>query len=166
MYLLRDLDDRFLQHTEQISGLACLLPANLTEASIDHEKVADCLQFYEKILPDQSGVAAELKLWCAKWNDCGNSPATAIEALEKCEAAFFPNINVLLRVFATLPVTTCTAERSFSVLRILKTYLRSTMNEEKLTGMTLLYIHSNILINIEKVIDRFAVKKSRLTFNI
>ena len=83
MYLLRDLDDRFLQHTEQISGLACLLPANLTEASIDHEKVADCLHFYEKILPDQSGVAAELKLWCAKWNDCGNSPAIVEPLMEK-----------------------------------------------------------------------------------
>ena len=116
---------------DKISGLACLLPANLTEGSIDYEKVAGCLQFHEKILPDQSGVAAELKLRCAEWNDCVNSPTTAIKALEKCEAAFFPNINVLIRVFATLPVTTCTAERSFSVLRILKTYLRSTMNEER-----------------------------------
>jgi hypothetical protein len=36
---------------------------------------------------------------------------------------FYPNIKISLKIFATLPVTTATAERAFSVLKVLKTYL-------------------------------------------
>jgi len=41
----------------------------------------------------------------------------------------FPELVKLLRLFLTMPVTSCTAERSFSCLRRLKTYLRSTLTQ-------------------------------------
>lgn len=47
----------------------------------------------------------------------------------------------LLRIFYTIPVTTSSAERTFSALRRLKTYLRSTMSQPRLNHMMLLYIH-------------------------
>jgi len=40
----------------------------------------------------------------------------------------FPNLAVALRILLTLPVTVASAERSFSKLKLIKTYLRSTMN--------------------------------------
>jgi len=40
----------------------------------------------------------------------------------------------------TLPVTVATAERSFSKLKIIKTYLRSTMSQERLDGLTIISI--------------------------
>jgi hypothetical protein len=36
----------------------------------------------------------------------------------------------VMKIVLTMPVSTCTAERSFSCLRRLKTYLRSTMTQE------------------------------------
>jgi hAT family C-terminal dimerisation region len=42
-------------------------------------------------------------------------------------ARIYPALAVLLRIFATLPVTTATGERSFSALKYLTNYLRSTM---------------------------------------
>ena len=60
---------------------------------------------------------------------------------------------------ATLPVTT--AERSFSSLRRLKTYLRTTMNEERLNGLALMAIHREIPVNSEKVIEEFVTRKAR-----
>jgi len=39
----------------------------------------------------------------------------------------FPSIAVLLQIYATLPVTTATSERSFSALKYIKNYLRSTL---------------------------------------
>lgn len=47
----------------------------------------------------------------------------------------------LLKIFYTIPVTTSSAKRTFSAVRRLKTYLRSTMSQPRLNHMMLLYIH-------------------------
>ena len=47
----------------------------------------------------------------------------------------------LLKIFYTIPVTTSSAERTFSALTRLKTYLRSTMSQPRLNHIMLLYIH-------------------------
>lgn len=39
-------------------------------------------------------------------------------------------VDKVLKIYFTVPVTTATAERSFSALRRLKTYLRNTMNQQ------------------------------------
>ena len=53
----------------------------------------------------------------------------------------FSEIDKILQLYLTIPVTTCTAERSFSSLRRIKTYLRSTMSEERLNNILLLHVH-------------------------
>jgi hypothetical protein len=55
--------------------------------------------------------------------------------------------------------------RSFSALRLLKTYLRSTMGEQRLSSLALLFIHKEMDIDLEKVIDRFALANRRLEFS-
>jgi len=52
-----------------------------------------------------------------------------IETLANC--VFFSNIHTLLHLFATLPVTTATNERSFSTFQRLLAYLRSTMGQKQ-----------------------------------
>ena len=55
--------------------------------------------------------------------------------------SMFNQVNKLLHIVLTIPVTTSTAERSFSTLRRLKTYLRSTMSQTRLNHLMLLHIH-------------------------
>ena len=50
----------------------------------------------------------------------------------------FSNVSTLHRLFVTLPVSSATAERSFSRLKLTKSYLRSTMSESRLTNLALL----------------------------
>jgi len=54
-------------------------------------------------------------------------------------------------------VSTCTAERAFSALKLVKSFLRNRMTDERLTGLALMYIHPEIEIEIDipSVIDRF-----------
>lgn len=52
-------------------------------------------------------------------------------------------IDKALKIYFTFPVTTATAERSFSSLRRLKTYLRSTMTQHRLNNLFMLYVHSS-----------------------
>jgi hypothetical protein len=54
---------------------------------------------------------------------------------------FFPAVRHALLIALTLPATTCTVERSFSTLRRVKTWLRSTMADERLSGLCLLSVH-------------------------
>ncbi|XP_022179000.1 uncharacterized protein LOC111039711 [Myzus persicae] len=75
----------------------------------------------------------------------------------------YPNLEVALRIFLTIPVTTASCERSFSKQKIIKNYLRSTISQNRLTGMTILSIEKDIAktISFDDVIDQFASIKSR-----
>ena len=46
----------------------------------------------------------------------------------------FPNVSVALRVVLTIPVTVTSGERSFSKLKLIKTYLRASMKQDRLNG--------------------------------
>ena len=43
----------------------------------------------------------------------------------------FPEVYHLIKVAMTIPVTSASAERYFSVLKRIKTYLRATMGQER-----------------------------------
>jgi len=77
--------------------------------------------------------------------------------------SLFRNVCISLRIFCTLPVTVASAERSFSHLKRIKTYSRSTMAQERLQGLALLCTESEIAktIDYDSVIDAFAAKKDR-----
>ncbi|EFN75569.1 hypothetical protein EAI_06344, partial [Harpegnathos saltator] len=47
----------------------------------------------------------------------------------------------ILCIFGSSPVSTCKNERSFSMLRRSKTYLRNTTSENRLNGLTLMNLH-------------------------
>lgn len=73
----------------------------------------------------------------------------------------------VLHILATLPVHGASAERSFSALCRLETWMRSQMNEERLTGLA--FLHTDRDIDMAKVIQWFATKDSgqrRLEFVI
>ena len=73
----------------------------------------------------------------------------------------FPNITAALRVLSTIPVTSCECERSVSVLRRLKTYLRNTMCQNRLNGLSLMSIHRDISVSYHEVVNDFARKYPR-----
>lgn len=77
---------------------------------------------------------------------------------------FFPDIHSLLTILATLPVTTATAEQSFSTLWRLKIYLRNKMGEIRLTGLALLNKFRNFDFNVKEIIDRFAKLQRKWNF--
>ena len=71
-------------------------------------------------------------------------------------------VSSLIRIILTLPVSSCSAERSFSGLRRLKTYLRSRMTQERLNAVVLMNTHKDILgcLDIDKLVDNFISKSS------
>lgn len=88
-------------------------------------------------------------------------PSSIATTLAEVTPTLFPNIYCLLSTLAVLPVTSCEAERCISCLRRLKTYLRSSMNQDRLTGLALLHVHNYIPIDIDQVIEEFALMHPR-----
>lgn len=75
----------------------------------------------------------------------------------------FPNVTTALRILLTIPVTVASAERSFSKLKLIKTYLRSTMTQDRLVRLALISIENDIASSLDyaSLIDEFASIKCR-----
>jgi len=58
----------------------------------------------------------------------------------------FPQLLECLKIAMTFGVTSASAERSFSSLRRIKTYLRSTMTQERLNHLAMLYVERATLL--------------------
>ncbi|KAJ8947216.1 hypothetical protein NQ318_001502 [Aromia moschata] len=111
-----------------------------------------------------SVLVAEFKLWRRRCLEDPLKSRNAIDTYISCDQHIYiyPNIKTLLKIFATLPVSTCSAERSFSTLKRLKTYLRNTTSTNRLNGFALMNIHPEIPLTcgeiwIRYVDDIFAV---------
>jgi len=116
-----------------------------------------CLQQQHSALGRAMNVS-ELELKVLKRNAVPNTVAATLPQISK---DIFPNIYHLLCILGVLPITTCEAERSVSALCRLKTYTRSTMGTEMLTGLALMNTHRHINIDIDQVITLFATKHPR-----
>ena len=60
---------------------------------------------------------------------------------------YYPNIYTILSLLLTLPVGSCSCERSFSSLRRLKTWCRNTTTNERLDALAIGYINKEYSIS-------------------
>ena len=63
--------------------------------------------------------------------------------------AMLSEVHKLILLYLTIPVTTATAERSFSALKRIKTYLRNSMTQQRLNHCMLLHIHHKQTDNLD-----------------
>ncbi|KAL4153992.1 hypothetical protein QTP88_001825 [Uroleucon formosanum] len=71
----------------------------------------------------------------------------------------------LLKIIITIPMSTAESERCFSTLKRIKTFLRNTMHQERLSALAMLSIEKNFVMHIadfnNKVMELFASSKER-----
>ena len=75
----------------------------------------------------------------------------------------YPQLRKLFEIYLAIPVSSSSAERAFSVLKRVKTWLRSTMEQDRTSALALLQIEKILLeeIDIEETILLFINKKDR-----
>ena len=77
----------------------------------------------------------------------------------------FSETTKLLKLILTVPMTSVEAERCFSTLKRIKTFVRNSMCEERLTALAMLSIEKDLIMEMpdfnQRVIDKFAAKKER-----
>ena len=88
--------------------------------------------------------------------------------MDKCLQEIYKLANLIL----TIPITTSSVERSFSALKRIKTYLRSSQKEQRLSNLSLISIEKTFLKQMmenrelfyNSVIDKFCQKTRRIDF--
>ena len=60
-------------------------------------------------------------------------------------------VSKLVKLVLVMPPTNAESERSFNAVRRIKTYLRSTMSQQRLNHLMLLHIHKNLTDDLNPV---------------
>ncbi|KAL7594457.1 hypothetical protein Lser_V15G30358 [Lactuca serriola] len=163
---ISSLETRFEQFKEYDKVFGFLFPHNL-RGSEDKDLKSYChrlekaLKFEERSDIDAEELYMELKLFETLETNEFRNPIDVSKFLK--EVDYFPNASIAYRILLTIPVTVASAERSFSKLKFVKCYLRSTMTQERLSGLEMISIENEILesIDYEELINQFAIKNAR-----
>uniref|UniRef100_L7LYN4 Putative 52 kDa repressor of the inhibitor of the protein n=1 Tax=Rhipicephalus pulchellus TaxID=72859 RepID=L7LYN4_RHIPC len=159
------LTERFTGHRAILGSLQLVLPNHTAHRSF--ESLQPAAEFYMADMEPTNlkVIKVEWEIWKQKWQATppGEMPKYATQALKQCNTNLFPNISTVLKILATLPVTTAAGERSISTLKRLKAYLRNSSVEERLNGLALMSLYRES-VNMSDVIARFTKKARRLAF--
>ena len=87
------------------------------------------------------------------------STPVVLQTLLGMECAF-PDLVIFTKLVLTIPVSSAGAERSFSAMKRVKTYLRSTMSHNRLSNLCIISIEramsGRLLTATDPVVDQFA----------
>lgn len=75
----------------------------------------------------------------------------------------FPNLVISIKIALVLPVSVASGERTFSKLKLIKNYCRTTMSQERLVGLATISIEKELAetLDYEEIIENFAKAKAR-----
>jgi hypothetical protein len=75
----------------------------------------------------------------------------------------FSNAHIAYKILLTIPVTVASAERSFSKLKLLKSYMHITITQERLNELSTIALENDVLekIKYEDIIEDFIFKNMR-----
>ena len=161
------LMERFLETSSSyVSEFLSLLPSKIYGSeTFPTKNVSTVFEMHKDDLPEEYAFDMEIQAWHLKWKD--DSYAKGINTMPKVLAVtnktVFPNLFVLFQIGVTHPVTSVVCEQSISTLRFIKNDLRSTMTNNRLNGLALMYVHRNLTkqLDLDEIVDNFAREHPR-----
>lgn len=128
--------------------LCALIPSVITSKSSNEiADLADVLRRkWNHLLPLSSSFESELFRWKNNCEERAVEETSATSLLEKyADSIFFPNTRELLKILAVLPIGNTEAERSFSCVRRIHIWLRSTMTTQILSDLACIAMHNHFI---------------------
>ena len=147
------ISDRFNQPGYNIySNLESLL-VSAANSQTFNDQFTEVVAFYGDDF-DSSQLSAQLQNFGTFFS--GNAEKVslhdclvALQDMSSTQKEFFSEICTLARLILVMPATNAASERSFSTMRRLKTYLRSTMRQSRLNHLMLLNINKQKIDNLD-----------------
>ena len=139
------------------SGLETLLLTATKEEELDSAAL-DVVKLYEGDF-DADLLASQLKTFGVDWRaSCSSScvsPTFAdilsyAVALSPAQKVLLAEVCTLIKLILVMPATNAASERSFSAMRRVKSYLRTTMTQGRLNHLMLLHVHNDRTKSLEE----------------
>lgn len=76
-----------------------------------------------------------------------------------------PNLYKMIQIAISLPISSAGCERSFSAMRRVKTWLRTTMSQDRFSNLSLINIESSLVkthVTADKILEVFSKKPRKL----
>ena len=88
-----------------------------------------------------------------------------IQQLTGAERELISEVITLTKLILVMPATNSTSERLFSAMRRVKSYLRSTINQERLNSLMILHVDKDLtdVLDLPSVANEFISKSERRT---
>ena len=153
-HIISELKDQFSSLTLRVSKLLGLVPSVIQESRVTAQQLTDLVDLYKDDLPSPQLFSSEFQRWKIMVQNGRIAADSCASSLKACDPDDFPNLYILLKIAATLPVTTCECERSISTMRRLK-YMKCTMGESRLSSLALMHIKYDMPVNLEEIVNLF-----------
>lgn len=148
----------------------CLIKPSITKLP----KLEVLHTFYPRDL-DADQILLEYRLFCHAMSAVSASSDSSVEVDQSSIQSIYsymtisgmkelyPNIALAYQLIMTLPVSSCSCERSFSALKFVKNSLRTTMTQSRLSDLMVLAVHAERMhsADIQTVVDAFWNRVSR-----
>ena len=127
---------------------------------MNHAHLEDIKAAYEYDLPSPSTISQELRLWTWHWANEKDKVVNVRDTLKHLSShglgeKLYRNIVFILRVLLTIPTTSASVKRANSALRFANIY-RSKMSKDQLNSLILMYVHKDIKLDYNEIIDMYA----------
>ncbi|XP_042400828.1 zinc finger MYM-type protein 1-like [Zingiber officinale] len=165
---LSSLQTRFEQFQKYEETFGFLFSLEKLKSIDDDGLLHSCVNLQDSLTHDGhsdvdgSDLYLELKLLRHSLPRDSKRAIDVLNYLKKMDGCY-PNAYIAYRILLTIPVTVASAERSFSKLKLIKTYLRSTMSQERLNGLAMLSIEKKVVEKVDyaNLINTFASRTAR-----
>lgn len=166
-HTMTHLKTRFPPELEGALLATYLLPANI--ANLSEELLSKLKEEFADFLPHPSSFISEVSTWKVHMAEAEDDKRNllAMCSFANNNRLFYPNIHSVLLLLLSLPVGSCSCERSFSALRRLKTWCRNSMSDERLDSLALGYINQERSFTPEEILqvwDRSGHRRIALAF--
>ncbi len=113
-----------------------------------------------------SNLETQLKIFCTTAPDGINSIYDILSYLQKLSLAdkeLIKEICIIAKLILVMPATNSSSERSFSAMKRVKSYLRSTMTQDRFNNLMILHVHQEYTdsINLTEVANDFVSRSDR-----
>jgi hypothetical protein len=171
-FQLQELDNRFSDHTVEFFRLSAALSPQDAYKSFKIDDICSLVEkFYPQDFTEQEKIILRFQLDHYRLDVPKHSYFQNMSTLsELCrglaisgKSKIYNLIDRLIRLVLTLPVSTATTKRAFSAMKLVKTRLRSRMEDEFLADNLIVYIEKEIAKDFmtEMIMDEFYSLKDR-----